>query len=209
MSASVSDYKDRYTGRLAILLSGTTAREQDLSRITCPILGVNQSYRLGVTYPRTPWHMVSGKVSSRDHVPIIHRTWPHLPIFGVQWPLLVQVPGVVRLKIGGPTFSLDLATKGIYCLGAAVMSLQLAVHMGFTEIIYVGLDLKRRAPQLKAYETEPNPYDCDNDYRLQAQAMREGAALLATHRPHVKVMNVSHDTNCDAFPVRSFDEVFA
>lgn len=193
---------------LAILLGGTTALEQDLSRVRCPVLGVNQSFRLGVTWPRTVAHLISGRECSTVHVHEVRQLWPKMPTFMLGWPGHATPKGVITMRQAG-AFSLNLAEQGVYCMGASVMALQLAVWLGFNDIRFIGLDLKRRGERLKSWDAKPNPYDASRDYAHQLQALRQGAEILKAKRPAVRVINTSHDTACDAFPIVPFDEAFA
>lgn len=210
---NLADFGGAYSGRVAIMCGGTTATERDLSRIRCPILGVNKSYRF-IEYPRTFAHLLSGIVSACNDAPAIAALWPGMPLFSWRTPP-GGMPHNSSLFILGQcsAFNLDASKGGIRWLGAAVASLQLVVFMGFDEIVFVGLDLKRRAAQLKAWEvfadSPLNPYDPTRDYQIQAAALDDCWALIRHARPDVRVLNVSHDSACDVFERANFDEVFA
>lgn len=209
---TLAEYAGRFTGRGAVLCGGTTAAEQPLDRIRCPLLGVNKSYRL-VEPARTFAHILSGLVSALTDSLTLFTLAPRLPVFswrtppggGHRAPNVIVVPQV-------HSYTFDVS-KGMRWVGAAPAALQLMVYLGFTEIVFVGLDLKRRGRHLKAWEqaneAASNTYDAERDYLTQGRALDDLATMLARQRPHVRVLNVSHDSACGAFERRSFDEVFA
>lgn len=212
MARSLSDFRDSGSGRVAILLGGPSVREQDLSRVRCPIIGTNQSWR-GITWPRTFAHVLSDWRSALEYGPEVVSSWPSMPVFQKAFDQKNLVPGTIPLwKRDGEGFRFDIE-HGAWTMGAPVVALQLAVYMGFHEIVLLGLDLKMRGANVHWWDASPMgaalEHQAAANWKLQATALRTCAQAIATHPRGVQVVNVSHDSQCDAFARRSFDEVFA
>ncbi len=211
MILDLAYYKGRYEGRVAILCGGTTAGEQALDRVACPILGVNESWR-AMPWPRTFAHVLSDWRGALVHGPHIVQTWPQMPLFQKAFDPKNLVPGTIPIWKRDGEFRFDIE-NGAWTMGAPVLALQLVVYMGFTEVIFIGLDLKQRGQAIHWWGDDPSAgyrrQEAAHNWRLQSTALRSCAKTLHTHAPHARVLNVSHDTACDAFEIKAFDEVFA
>ncbi len=211
--ARIGRYKGRYSGRrVAILCGGTTAEEQDLSRITCPILGVNESWK-AMPYPRTFAHVLSDMAGAQAYGGHVVATWPDMPVFQKIWADgKMHIPGAIAIRSSSNRFSFDLE-HGASTSCAPVLCLQIAVYMGFTDIIMVGLDHKYRGDKLHWWDQgdplHPDRGQAERNWKVQAGALRDCARILKGVAPSVRVRNVSHDTTCEAFELAKFDEVFA
>lgn len=209
---SIGRYKGLYRGRVAILCGGTTAEEQDLHRITCPILGVNESWR-AMPFPRTFAHVLSDMAGAQAYGGHVLATWPEMPVFQKIWADgKMLLPGAIPIRSISDRFSFDLE-HGVSTSCAPVLCLQIAVYLGFTDIIMVGLDHKYRGGKLHWWDKGGPLHgyrrQTERDWRIQGEALHHCARILGGVKPSVKVRNVSHDTTCDAFLLAKFDEVFA
>jgi hypothetical protein len=212
MTRTLLDYRAAYEGRVAILLGGASVREQDLSRVRCPILGTNQSWR-GLSWPRAVAHVLSDWRTALDYGAHVVSSWPSMPVFQKAFDVRYVLPGTIPLwKRDGEGFRFDLE-HGAWTMGAPVLALQLAVYMGFSEIVLLGLDLKMRGANVHWWDAAPMGAILESqaaaNWALQAAALITCAEAIATHPRGVRVVNVSHDSACDAFTRRPFDEVFA
>lgn len=205
----VAFYKGAYRGRVAILCGGTSIDEQPLERISCPILGINESWRppRGITYPRTWAHLLSDWRGADAYGAEVVKRWPLMLTFQ-KISRNTHVPGAIPLLASRVEhFSLDMHA-GSWNVAAPVLALQLVVYLGFTDIVFVGLDLKRRGSRLHWWDAAADVRDPARDWHVQAHALRRCAAELSVARPDVAMCNVSHDTACDAFVRRGFGDVF-
>lgn len=208
----LTQYRDAYEGRVAILLGGLSVQEQDLTRVACPIIGVNESWR-GVAWPRTFAHVLSDWRGALRYGAHVVSTWPSMAVFQKAFDQRYLVPGTIPLwKRDGEGFRFDLE-HGAWTMGAPVVALQLAVYMGFDEIVLLGLDLKMRGANIHWWDSSPMgsvpEQQAAANWKLQGEALRDCAKSIATHPRGVKVLNVSHDSQCDAFARASFDEAFS
>jgi hypothetical protein len=211
--ARIGLYKGRYAGRrVAILCGGTTAAEQDLSRITCPILGVNESWR-AMPYPRTFAHVLSDMAGAQAYGGYVVTTWPDMPVFQKVWAEgMMLIPGAIAIRSSSDRFSFDLE-RGASTSCAPVLALQIAVYLGFTDVVMVGLDHKHRGDKMHWWDhgpaMHPNRAQAERNWKIQGQALRHCARILRGRRPDVVVRNVSHETTCNAFDLAKFEEIFA
>ena len=207
----VSFYRSAYRGRLVVLCGGTTLNEQPLELLHgTPTLGVNESFRgahPATRYPSTWAHLLSDWRGADAYGAEVVRRWPLMLTFQ-KIASNSHVAGTIPLiRRNGEEFRTDLA-RGVWNICAPVLALQLGVYLGFTDIVFAGLDLKRRSPRLHWWSSEPDVRDPSHDWNIQRAALRKCAAHLSRYLPHVRVCNVSHDTTCDAFEQRRFDDVF-
>lgn len=135
----IEDFKDIHHGRnVFILASGPSLGRIDLEPLKRRIvIGLNRS---SLIYPDTHYHCTMDERLFNEYEELLKKsrymfTFPQRP-FGIPIKLL-----------GSEGFSCDLA-HGIYSgYTVSYFTLQLAVYMGFTNIFYLGLDLKHAEGQ--------------------------------------------------------------
>jgi hypothetical protein len=150
-------------GACAILCTGPSVRQYDLSKITVPTIGVNWSY-LGAVTKRGKWteeragfqadiHVLSNIIFIRTHghefdklTPkakfrfspkrVAGAFQPHTILSYAGWKAYtsgVKVPPIPK--------GYDIYNHGWVFAGGGPCALQVAVSFGFKEIVFVGLDL--------------------------------------------------------------------
>lgn len=210
----VIPWRGRYSGRVAILCGGLSAAEQPLDRITCPILGVNASWNR-IQFPRTFAHLLSSWQYADDVRRRFEGRWPDLPVFQKTWGGHAGLwRGSIPLrKRDGEVFRFDL-DQGVWTCAAPIVALQLLVYLGFTEIVFVGLDLKLPGNGYTHWWDEGKDTPANNEWAKKMHLIQRRALVvcrdaLRGERPDVSVLNVSPISACEAFPSTSFDQVFA
>ena len=93
------------------------------------------------------------------------------------------------------------------------LALQLAYHMGFKEIVFIGADLG----WTKDIGTKNDPNHFDKNYRANIsnpykanQQMRNvhklALSIFNKNKPHVKIYNASIKTVLDVYPIIQFND---
>lgn len=125
--------------RVFLLASGPSLTTLPLDRLRGQVvMGLNRS---ALAFPETQYHCAMDRWLFRRHPSLLRRcptlfTVPDRP-FGIPLRLLDDEDE----RVGPDGFSLDLR-EGIYSgRSVAYFALQVAVWMGFQEIVYLGLDL--------------------------------------------------------------------
>lgn len=132
------------SGRCAILANGPSLQTAaQLQRIDCPVIGINRSYERR----ESDYHVFIDRTALHSHIdelplatPTIIRRQENFIVGAIQVP--------IDLKRLPTKFDLE---KGWFVAGATIAAMQLAVHLGFNELILCGLDLKRRGKLLHFY----------------------------------------------------------
>jgi hypothetical protein len=209
----VAGWKGTKSGRVAILCGGLSAERQPLERIDCPILGVNHSWNR-IAYPRTFAHVLSSWQYADERGRHILASWPDMPLFQKTWGGHAGlIPGTIPLrKSGREKFSFD-CSLGVWTHSAPILTLQLVIYLGFTEIVFVGLDLKVPPGNRihwwdDSVDTSANNSWARQMHALQRKALLEARGAIQATRPDVRVFNVSDDTACEAYPSTPFDVLF-
>jgi hypothetical protein len=210
----VLPWRGRYSGRVAILCGGLSAGKQPLERIACPILGVNASWHR-IQFPRTFAHLLSSWQYADACRAQFEGRWAELPVFQKTWGGHAGLwPSAIPLrKRDGEVFRLDLE-HGIWTCAAPIVALELLVYLGFTELVFVGLDLKLPGNGFTHWWDHARDTPANNEWAKKMHLIQRRALVvcrdtLRRERPDVRVINVSPDTACEAFPSTPFDEVFA
>ena len=134
--SEIKDFKGVHRGkRLFILASGPSLNTLDLSKLERRIvMGLNRSF---LAVPDAHYHCAMDRRLFDLYPEELKRTRYLFTIPGCPWGIPVKL-------LGTEGFSWDLE-KGIYSgYSIAYYALQLAVYMGFSEIFFLGLDLKLR-----------------------------------------------------------------
>lgn len=195
-SVKISDFKKVHAGkRLFILASGPSLSTFDLEPLHRRIvMGLNRSFLL---FPDTHYNC------TMDHR--LFELFPG-PLRKTRYLLTLEDrPWGIPIKLlGAEGFSLDLE-KGIYSgYTVSYFALQVAVYMGFSEIVYLGLDLKH---------SNGNTHFFGSDYHSQSHEQIEfpkmlrmieyGAQTLAD--AGVKLFNCSPVSNLKGFHHVTYD----
>ena len=192
----IRDFKDIHQGkRLFILASGPSLKAMDLSRLERRlVMGLNRSF---LAFPHTHYHCVMD-----------HRLFYKYPDELKQTRYLFTLPnrpwGIPVKLLGTEGFSWDLE-KGIYTgYTIAYFALQFAVYMGFTEIFFLGLDLKLNKGQTHFFGMDFQSRNHDKtEFPRMHKMFRYGAEALKSSS--VQVYNCSPDTTLDCLPAASYD----
>lgn len=118
-----------------------------------------------------------------------------------------------RGEISAKSFSKDIVERIDKSGTTMNLALQIAYHMGFSEIILVGADLG----WTKDLGTRNDPNHFDKNYRANIsnphkanQQMRNihklASSVFKIDRPNVKIYNASKKTVLDTYPIIDFDE---
>lgn len=142
--------KKKHSGPCAILANGRSLLKHDLSRLTCPTIGVNRAWRYNPTY-----HVCSDDIHGRKEPEVYARLDREGRLFVVDspnWKVGMRLPLIWRRRRPRPTpppFSFDLlagvqvAIESNAAHGSVVyVALQVACWLGFDTIYILGLDLK-------------------------------------------------------------------
>jgi hypothetical protein len=218
----------------AILFNGPTLSDHDLTKIDCPIIGINRSWMFcdndrktmadmrrnwtlrpvdyHVAFDDTHWRFFANKHGDVTKLaPLI--TGPDGPDHAIKLELLDPVPPEVGPMCSAAVgFSWDLE-KGIYLLGSiSIFALQVAAYMGFTTFYLLGLDLCDRDGYGK-FKGHPDSWRRrDGRFNHQHELMGYAAATLKGRVQILNVTTIEHHqaiSKCSAFPKTTFEEEFS
>lgn len=135
-------WKDHWSGRCVILCNGPSLpRASDLARIDCPIIGVNRSF----LRQQSDIHVVVDKMHVGSYGHLLRDRMPGALCFtryaarGCWTPMRLHY-NIIK-SLGRPLLP-DIVNDGWIIVGAGMAALQIAAWLGFTEIIFCGLDLR-------------------------------------------------------------------
>ncbi len=192
----IKDFKGLHTGkRLFILASGPSLGDYDLSPLSRRmVMGLNRSF---LTYPDTHYHCCMD-----------HRLFDLYPDLMKQTRFLFTLQdrpwGIPINLLGSEGWSWDLE-EGVYSgYTISYLSLQIAVYMGFSEIIYLGLDLKHREGHThffgQDFHSRNHP---DTEFPKMKKMLEYGASLLKDKE--IEVYNCSSLTDLTCFKKITFE----
>ena len=192
----IEDFKGLHDGQsVFVLASGPSLGELDLSPLKRRIvIGLNRSSLL---YPDTHYHCVMDLQLFEKYSDLLLRsrylfTFPDRP-FGIPIQLL-----------GAEGFSSDLS-EGIYSgYTVSFFALQLAVYMGFSNIFFLGLDLKHDKGATHFFGSDWVSRNHETtEFPKMIRMFEYGAAELA--ESDIRVYNCSPDTSLTCFERTSLD----
>lgn len=205
----IADFDRRHLGKkLFILGNGPSAKQFDLSQINCPIIGLNQAWRLThcrylCMGDRAQYQMLESEYL-HGNSPNDER-WQHNPLTvfttktGPKYAIRLEGHHVGPKKC----FSFDLENEGVYLNNTiASFGLQLAVFMlGFYGTIYLlGIDAIG-----KSFTEAKTP---ESKFENQRETLGYIAGILDMRRPHLRILNLSSQSTIKVFERRAFGEVF-
>ena len=194
--ASIGDYRNLHRGkRLFILASGTSLNHLDLAPLSRRlVMGLNRSALL---FPDTHYHCTMDQRLFDEHEPALRRTRCLFALAGRPF-------GVPLRLLGATSFSWDLEA-GIYSgYTVSYFALQLAVYMGFTQVFYLGLDLKHSGSDTHFFGRDFHSRDHEQtEFPRMRQMLSYGAQALESRG--VQVFNCSPVSTLECFPKVSYE----
>ena len=220
MTLPIDSFRGIHSGRTFILGNGPSLGDHDLSKLQEPTFGVNRSFKAHASQ----YHVASDELTFREHRSDLRITPRHVFATEGRFPA-EDADWVIPIKTLGDAigWSWDLA-KGVYPRFSTYVAMQLAVYMGFTDIVLLGTDLgSRRATTLgvtwqKGHFFSDGPLDNPfiGDARFQSECFGYAAAALAYSSPpcsvsvdilDIRVRVVSEQCPLRCFETVSFEEV--
>jgi hypothetical protein len=167
----IEDFKNLHADkRLFILASGPSLGRLNLAplhkRIT---MGLNRSPRI---FPDTHYHCAMDLRLFKDCPEVLGTARYFFTLDDRPWGIPIKL-------LGAEGFSWDL-TKGIYSgYTVSYFALQVAVYMGFTEIFYLGLDLKHEGEHTHffGYDFHSHTHET-TEYPKMKKMLSYGAQVL-------------------------------
>jgi len=192
----ISDFKNLHDGkRLFVLASGPSLGTLNLEPLRRRIvMGLNRSFLL---FPETHYNC------TMDHR--LFDLYPE-PLRQTRYLFTLEDrPWGIPIKLlGSEGFSWDLEA-GIYSgYTIAYFALQMAVYMGFQEIVYLGLDLKHKDGNTHFFGPDFHSQSHEQtEFPRMLRMLESGARTLAT--PGVKLFNCSPVSDLKGFHKVSYD----
>lgn len=193
----IEAYKGRHKGkRLFILASGPSLSDHDLTQLDRRItMGLNRS---ALVYPNTYYHCVMDQRLFELHGDLLHQTRQLFTVEGRPF-------GIQLKNLAAEGFSWDL-TEGIHTgYTIAYLALQLAVYMEFSEVFFLGLDLKHQGRNTHFFgRDEVSANHEDTEFPKMLRMLSYAAKILEDRS--IKVYNCSPISTVKCFPYMSFDK---
>ncbi len=182
--------------RLFILSSGPSLGELDLTRLRRRlVMGLNRSF---LAYPEPHYHCVMDQR-------LFEEFGKELSVARFLFTLADRPLGIPLRLLGGEGFSDDLE-NGIYTgYTISYFALQVAAYMGFSEIYYLGLDLRHRSGDTHFFGRDFRNRDHENTEFPKMRKVFERAAPLLLARG-IQVFNCSPVSTLECFPYRSYED---
>lgn len=196
----IGDFKKIHNGqKVFILASGPSLGRLDLSRLRHRVvMGLNRSALL---YPDTHYHCTMDTRLFEEFEDVLKKcrylfTFQDRP-FGIPIELL-----------GSQGFSWDLE-EGIYSgYTVSYFALQVAVYMGFTQVFYLGLDLKHAPGQTHFFGKDHVSLNHEKtEFPKMCKWLAHAAEVL--EEVDIKVYNCSEESTLTCFPKVSYDWALA
>lgn len=193
---SVHELKGVHAGkRLFILASGPSLATLDLTRLKHRlVMGLNRSF---LVYPDTHYNCTMDQRLFDLYPTELSKT---RQIFTLEGRPL----GLPLRLLGSEGFSLDLAT-GIYSgYTVAYFAMQVALYLGFSELVYLGLDLQHDQGQTHFFGTDfHSEHHEQTEFPRMHRMLEDGAHLLSTHG--VRVYNCSPVSRLAGFQAVTYE----
>jgi hypothetical protein len=186
-------------GKILILGNGPSWKQHDLSRIHCPIIGLNQAWRMRKCKYYCAGDMEQFEMYRREHGEI--ESWA---------PLFTTERGpehATRIKAhhvnGRKRFAFDLATEGVYLNHTiASFGFQLACYLlGEKGTIYI-LGIDCTGPSFGGGEIPQHKHENQRETLAYIRGVLDGA------RPGIKVYTLSQVMTSSVFDRMHFNEAF-
>lgn len=200
----ISEFKHIHRGkRLFILASGPSLADCDLSKLERRIvMGLNRSL---LCYPNSHYHCCMDHRLFDLHEDLMKKTRYLFTLEGR--PFGIPIP-----FLGAEGFSWDLE-EGIYSgYTISYLALQIAIYMGFSDIIFVGLDLKHRQGNTHFFGKDFHSRNHEeSEFPKMMKMLNSVPEILESHPDgdEVQIRNCSTLTDFDAFPFIDYEEAVA
>jgi hypothetical protein len=185
--------------RLFILASGPSLSEVDLAPLSRRlVMGLNRSF---LVYPDTHYHCCMDQRLFDLFPELLQKARYLFTLEGRPW-------GIPMKLLGSEGFSEDL-TRGVYSgYTISYLALQVAIYMGFKEVIYLGLDLDHKEGKTHFFGSDFHSRNhVDTEFPRMKRVLEFGAKE-ATKRG-VSVFNCSPLSTLEGFTKLSFEEALA
>lgn len=196
----IADFKNIHKGkRLFILASGPSLSDLDLSIMSRRIImGLNRSF---LKYPETNYHCMMDTRLFELYPEETARTRYLFTLEG-------RPAGIPIKLLGSEGFSSDLE-EGIYSgYTISYLALQVAAYMGFSEVVYLGLDLKHKDGKTHFFGKDFHSIKHeDTEFPKMIKMLSRGA--LEMEKLGVKVYNCSPITDLTCFEYISYEDAVA
>jgi hypothetical protein len=177
----IEEFRGIHSGRTFILGNGPSLTDHDLTKLQEPTFGVNRSFKAH----RSDYLVASDELTFREH-------WGEMregcDVFAAEGRYPVEYRGkVVSMPNLGDAigWSWDLA-EGVYPRFSTYVAMQLAVYMGFTDIVLLGTDLSARgkANVAQGHFWSKGPQDAPfiGDVAFQRECFGYAAGVLEVAR---------------------------
>lgn len=192
----IADFRNVHAGkRLFVLASGPSLGDVDLSLLSRRlVMGLNRSAWI---YPESRYHCTMDQRLFEEFPDVLRATRCLFTLEGRPF-------GIPLRLLGAEGFSDDL-TDGIYSgYTVAYFGLQVAVFMGFTEVIFIGLDLTHRSEQTHFFGHDFHSRNHQDTEFPRMRRMLEHGASEASRRG-VEVYSCSPESKLAGFHHIDFD----
>ena len=196
----IEDYRGTNEGgRLLILGNGPSAAGVDLQRVDCPVIGLNQAWRLS---GRGCDYLLMGDPGQYEMLEAASATYGLLITTETGPSHAIRITGHHVDPQHPKRFSFDL-TKGVYLNNTiASFGFQLATYMlGLWGTIYL-LGVDSTGKSFTGAATPPEKF------ANQRETLGYIAGVLSMARPSIKVYDLSLISTQKVFKRMSFDEAF-
>jgi hypothetical protein len=194
--ATVADFKGLHRDRrVFILASGPSLAKVDLGRLSRRIvIGLNRSF---LVYPDAHYHCTMDQ-RLFDEYPVELRRSRYL------FTLEGRPFGIPLHLLGSEGFSFDLE-EGVYSgYTVSYLALQLAAYMGFTEIFFLGLDLKHAPGHTHFFGWDYHSETHENtEFPKMRRMLTRGVQALRS--AGIAVYNCSPESTLHGVPSLSLD----
>ena len=194
---AIADLKDVHDGkRLFILASGPSINDLDLSLLRHRlVMGLNRSF---LAWPDSYYHCVFDHRLFEEFEQELKRVRYLITLTDRPW-------GVPLYLLGAEGFSWNLE-EGIYSgYTISYFALQVAVHLGFKEIFYLGLDLTHLARETHFFGKD---YRSRNHEQTEFPRMRQSFERIAPELADrgIEVRNCSPVSTLECFEFLDYAE---
>lgn len=212
MTRDIASFRGIHSGRVFILGNGPTLGDHDLTKLEEPTIGVNRSFKANWS----EYLVASDELTFREHRSDIS-SGACGRVFAAEGRFPEEDrPWIVPIKNLGNAlgWSWDLAL-GVYPRFSTYVALQLAVYMGFTDIVLLGTDL---VPRGKGNEERghffsqgatDNPWIGDSRFQSECFGYAAGRLGVPWDPWDIRVRIVSDLCPLRCWPVVSFEEALA
>ncbi len=200
LTPGIESFRGLHRGkRVFILASGPSLRDHDLSPLRRRLtIGLNRS---PLIWPETHYHCTMDERLFDEHPEVLRAARYLFTLEGRPF-------GIPLRLLGAEGFSLDLR-QGIHSgYTVAYFALQVAVYMGFSDVIYLGLDLCHRDGQTHFFGSDFRSRDHEStEFPRMARMMVRGIGFAAALG--VRVRNASPLSTLDGIERISYADAIA